>query len=222
MVPLIESNTQSPSPHTPVHFLFFDTETTGVPTRRGAPPSESEAWPHVVQLAWLLTDDRGRAVERETRLIAPDEFEIPPDATRVHGITTEYARIHGEPLSTVLHRFALALTRADLLVAHNISFDLPVLQAEFYRLHGSAGPGVMLRTPGFCTMRSATEVCRIPSRFGSGFKWPSLDELHRFLFAKGFEDAHDAAADVDACARCFFELRRRGHAGRQRETPIAA
>ena len=39
-----------------------------------------------------------------------------------------------------------------------------------------------------------------------GFKWPSLGELHHALFNKGFDDAHDAAADVEATARCFLEL----------------
>ncbi|HQR44830.1 MAG TPA: 3'-5' exonuclease [Thermoanaerobaculia bacterium] len=205
-----------------MHFLFFDTETTGIPSRRGAPPSESESWPHIVQLAWLLTDEDERVVERETRLIAPQGFEIPLDATKVHGITTEDARTHGEPLGTALQRFALALAHADLLVAHNISFDLPVLQAEFHRLHGDAGSSVLLRTPEFCTMRSSTDLCRIPSRYGPGFKWPSLDELHRFLFGEGFDAAHDAGADVAACARCFFELRRRGITAGRRPARIAA
>jgi DNA polymerase III epsilon subunit-like protein len=205
-----------------VHVLFFDTETTGVPSRRGAPPSESASWPHVVQLAWLLADDAGNAVARETRLIAPGGFEIPEEATRVHGITTEKARADGEPIAAVLHGFALAVAHADLLVAHNISFDLPLLQAEYHRLFGPEGADILLRTPGFCTMRASTDLCRIPSRFGNGYKWPSLAELHRFLFAEGFDSAHDAGADVAACARCFFELRRRGITAASKPARIAA
>jgi len=30
------------------------------------------------------------------------------------------------------------------------------------------------------------------------------------LFKKDFEDAHDAAVDVKACMKCFFELMRVG------------
>ena len=56
-------------------------------------------------------------------------------------------------------------------------------------------------------MVGTTELCRIPGQFG--YKWPSLSELHRFLFGTGYEEAHDAGADVAACADCFLELRRR-------------
>lgn len=191
--------------------LFFDTETTGLPMRRDAPPSESSAYPHVVQVAWLLADRHGNVIDRETRLIFPDGFEIPEEASRVHHITTGEARRHGIPIQAALHRFSLALASADLLVAHNIDFDLPLLKAEFHRLYGENGPAVLERTPSFCTMKTTTDLCRIPSRNGWGFKWPSLEELHRHLFGSGVEGAHDAGADVDACARCFFELVRRGY-----------
>jgi len=36
-----------------------------------------------------------------------------------------------------------------------------------------------------------------------------LSELHLKLFDTPFEGAHDAKEDVQACANCFFELRRR-------------
>jgi hypothetical protein len=35
-------------------------------------------------------------------------------------------------------------------------------------------------------------------------------ELHQKLFECGFEDAHDAMADITATARCFWEMMRRG------------
>jgi len=52
----------------------------------------------------------------------------------------------------------------------------------------------------------ATAFCAIPGGRGGKFKWPTLTELYTKLFKKGFGDAHDAAYDVDATARCFFEL----------------
>jgi len=64
----------------------------------------------------------------------------------------------------------------------------------------------------FCTMKSKkiVECCRIPKQAGWGYKWPTLTELHSHLFETGFAGSHDAHADVEACARCFFELRKRG------------
>jgi hypothetical protein len=57
-------------------------------------------------------------------------------------------------------------------------------------------------------MMQSTEICHIPGPYG--FKWPTLAQLHQELFQTTFEDAHDAGADVAACAKCFFELKRRG------------
>ena len=57
-------------------------------------------------------------------------------------------------------------------------------------------------------MTGTKEICRIPGQYG--YKWPSLSELHQTLFGTGFEEAHDAGADVAACADCFLELKRRG------------
>ena len=54
------------------------------------------------------------------------------------------------------------------------------------------------------TKDEGTQFCAIPGP--RGFKWPSLGELHHALFNKGFDDAHDAAADVEATTRCFLEL----------------
>jgi len=42
------------------------------------------------------------------------------------------------------------------------------------------------------------------------YKWPKLMELHTKLFSVGFEEAHDAIADIRATAKCFFELQRLG------------
>ena len=55
-----------------------------------------------------------------------------------------------------------------------------------------------------------TAYCAIPGGRGGKFKWPTLTELHQKLFGEGFGDAHDAAYDVAATARCFFEMVRFG------------
>jgi DNA polymerase III epsilon subunit-like protein len=59
-----------------------------------------------------------------------------------------------------------------------------------------------------CTMLSSVDFCQLPGRYGS-FKWPQLQELHKILFGKEFDSAHDALADVVACGDCLFELIKR-------------
>jgi DNA polymerase III subunit epsilon len=59
-----------------------------------------------------------------------------------------------------------------------------------------------------CTMKSTTNFCAINGPYG--YKWPKLSELHFKLFNTGFEEAHNAAVDINATARCFWELKRMG------------
>ena len=59
-----------------------------------------------------------------------------------------------------------------------------------------------------CTMEGSVDFCAIPGPYG--YKWPKLSELHYKLFRTGFEEAHNAAADIRATGKCFWELKRRG------------
>lgn len=184
-------------------YLFFDTETTGLPRRYNAPVSDLANWPRIIQLAWQVCDAAGETLLVRSHVIRPDGFTIPADATAVHGITTERARREGRPVREVLEEFLLA-TPGATLVAHNLEFDEKITGAEFLR----AGlPNPLPDMPQICTMRQTTEFCRILGSRG-GYKWPRLDQLHQHLFRRPIEGAHDAAHDVAACARCFFELRR--------------
>lgn len=174
--------------------FFFDTETTGL-----SPHSD-----HVVQLAWAVTDNDGRLINEDCRIIKPSGYEIPWSATRIHGISTEHAQRHGEDLNAVLSRFVADVGQAKLLVAHNISFDLGMLTSAFGRSN-LAFP--MAGVEQVCTMRSSTSWCQLPHASGGrGYKWPKLEELHAKLFGEEFEGAHNALADVRATRRCFFRL----------------
>lgn len=186
-------------------YLFFDTETTGLPRSWKAPVTDLNNWPRMVQLAWQLHEPGGAVVQSGSAIIKPDGFAIPAEAARIHRITTDRALQEGVELEGALRDFAAALDRATLLVAHNISFDEMIVGAEFLR---TRVPNLLFEVPRFCTMKGTTDICRIPGHYG--FKWPKLEELHQFLFSKTYVDTHDASADVQACATCFFELQTRG------------
>ena len=193
--------------------LFFDLETTGLPTRRQAHYSELSVWPRIVSLSWALFRGSDAKVKHYCTIIRPDGFAIPAEATRIHGITTGRALREGAHLRTTLASLLqdIDLHRPKLIVAHNMDFDRPILLSEFMRL----GLGDSLASlPTFCTMAGTTQLCRIP-RAGGGYKWPTLDELHRHLFRTGIEGAHDAGSDVLSCARCFFKLQQMGCAERE-------
>ena len=189
-------------------FLIFDTETTGLPKNYNAPLTDFDNWPRMVQLAWQVHDDKGRFVENHNYIIQPEGFEIPIDAKMVHHISTKYATEHGKPLAEVLDIFLQSASKATRLVGHNIDFDLCILGCEFLRKKGE-NPLTNWKKVDTCTEKTA-EFCQLPGGKGGKFKLPRLEEFHQILFGEKFGDAHNAAADVEATARVFLELIRRG------------
>jgi DNA polymerase III epsilon subunit-like protein len=186
-------------------YLFFDTETTGLPKSWKAPVTDLNNWPRLVQLAFLLYDNNGNKISSGDFIIKPEGFTIPSNASRVHGITTERALREGEQLSAVLIQFDGLIQQADWLVAHNMSFDEKILGAEFLR---NKMNNPIPNKSKICTMEKTTIFCAINGPYG--YKWPKLSELHYKLFRTNFEEAHNAAADIQATARCFWELKRMG------------
>ena len=185
-------------------YLFFDTETTGLARNWKAPVTDLANWPRVVQLGWVECDDTGAVINHAEQIVKPDGYTIPPEASRIHGITMEKAQEVGVALAEVLSAFSAAVSAHTVGVAHNLKFDESVLGAEFIRA-GLANPLPKLKR--ICTMQAATSYCRIEGLYG--YKWPTLEELHRHLFDEAPAAAHSASGDARSCARCFFELRQR-------------
>ncbi len=188
-------------------YLIFDTETTGLPKRWNAPISDTDNWPRCIQIAWQLHDALGNCLDHQDYLIQPEGFNIPYDAEKIHGISTELAQEQGIPLAQVLEKFNTVLNKTKFIVGQNLKFDLNIMGAEFVR-SSIANKLQELPVLDTCTEHTAA-LCKLPGgRYGK-FKLPTLSELHQFLFDKGFAEAHNATADVEATTRCFFELIRR-------------
>lgn len=186
-------------------YLFFDTETTGLPRNYKAPASDTQNWPRMVQIAWRLHNENGTILDAQEYIIKPEGYTIPKEASNIHRITTERANSEGVKLQFVLEDFAQLIEEAKFIVAHNISFDEKIVGAEFYRKQIA---NKLEKRKKICTMHSTTEFCKLPGNYG--YKWPKLQELHMKLFDEYFEEAHDAAADIDATAKCFWKLKELG------------
>ncbi len=182
-------------------YLVFDTETAGKPKRWNLPYTDTDNWPRMVQISWLIFDKHYEEIDRQDHIIFPEGFTIPPSVVKIHGISTARAKKEGKPLRTILEKFAEAIENSDYLIGHNISFDENVTGAEFVRTDIE---NKLFSTPRICTMKKSTDYCQLPGKYG--YKWPALSELHFKLFGEEFADAHNALADAEATARYFFKL----------------
>lgn len=180
--------------------LFFDTETTGLPVKGGL-----ELQPHIVQLAMMLTDKTGKIISSSNFLIRQNNI-IPPDSIKIHGKTDEMCLKYGLTRKTALSMFMFFLDRAEILVAHNINFDVRMIENHLEREAMQDFPLI----EKVCTQKIYTDKCKIPpteamkAKGMKCFKAPRLEEAYQWRFGKMFDNAHDAMADVLACKDLYF------------------
>lgn len=182
-------------------YLFFDTETTGKPKRYDAPAKDVDNWPRITQLAFAVFDATGKKIHQFACLIKPDGWEIPKEKFFLdNNMTTERCEAEGLPIKYTIEEIIMHIENNPYLIAHNITFDRMVLAAEMIRM----GLTTTNKPKQICTMNESTAYCKLPG--SRGYKWPKLEELHSHLFESKFDGAHNALNDVEACAKCFFEL----------------
>lgn len=199
-----------------MNILFFDTETTGLPS--SSYPHGHEMQPHITQLGFIL-EKSGVDVMAVDALIKPDNWRIHPcsgtgisaKSSVLTGITMEMCEAGGIPIADAVELFIIAAENADMIVCHNTSFDTKIIAHEYARLQPDANPrGVLCGKPYFCTMKTATPICKIPKKDGKrssvSFKWPKLEEAMLFFFDEKLEGAHSAIVDIMATRRVFHKL----------------
>ncbi|UII20108.1 DNA polymerase III subunit alpha [Fulvivirga ligni] len=187
-------------------YIVFDTETTGLPHSYSAPITDLDNWPRLVQLAWQLHDEKGKLLSNHNYIVKPEGFTIPYNSEKVHGISTKRAMEEGHDLKEVLDIFSKDLDRATIVVGHNIEFDNKIVGTEYVRKDQLPKGEELQEKEKIDTSEVSKEFCQLQGGIGGRLKAPKLIELHEKLFGVGFGDAHDAAYDVDATAKCFFGL----------------
>lgn len=189
--------------------LFFDTETSGIKTR-----DNPNFVPQLVQLGAILQDlDTGRVLA-EVNLMNNQCGDIPVEASNVHHITRDLAEQSGVHLKLIDYVFAHLVAKADLVVAHNIAYDLDIVKDNMPVTQGVIGD-----VPQFCTMMASLYVVkaplsekqkilfeRRPELKDAPFKTPNLTETFKHFFGVPFVGAHDAMADIRACRDVFMSL----------------
>lgn len=167
----------------PKKFMFFDTETTGLDPMTGD---------KIIEIALLTYDADSRTlIDKFVQRFDP-ERSISPKAQEVHGIT--YDELVGQP-KFAYHAEAIQqrFLDANLIVAHNLSFDAGFLLCEL-----SAAGFKLPDRPSIDTMEQGRWAC-------PDGKFPKLGEL---CFALDIpynpDEAHSAEYDVIVMANCLF------------------
>jgi DNA polymerase III epsilon subunit-like protein len=225
----------------PLRLLILDTETNGLPKNRFAPPSMIDAWPAILQLSYAIytVTDNGRSLhpgeKRDLTIALPATVPWDAGAAKIHGITEEASR-SGLPADVALLGLADILRTVDVVVAHNLDFDKPVIRAAAYAASMQMGDieiASRLRNiwpntiAEFCTMRATRDLVQIPSPYYTAhpeenktgrdrFKLPKLNELYTWIYGHAYDisgaSLHSSRSDTHCLARCLEGLLRKGHA----------
>lgn len=206
--------------------LIFDTETTGLPKSRSINPDSLHLWPHIVQFSYIIYDvtDNDICVIEDNIIRVADDVEISQESAAIHGITNEISKSGGVDLNQVLSGFFGALKNVDMLVGHNISFDINVVVVELLRIIYNQSNTVpadeLLSYKTYlhmlnnyqnihCTMQNSIDMCgiKVMGKNGREYnKFPKLSELHQKLFGSVPNNLHNSLNDILITLRCYIMI----------------
>ena len=190
-------------------YIVLDTETAGLPVRKNwntyYNPEKFDKYYskcRLVELGYIIYEssqtDEHVEITRYESIVIPDNFTI--NNSQYHNITTEKATLEGKPLVDVLNQLTTDLEDCDIIVGHNINFDIHILLAEAHRTGNIRLIDFLNTKTPFCTM--------VYGKFAMGVrKIPKLTELYEFLHNEPLRQDHRALSDVMATALCYHKLK---------------
>lgn len=203
-------------------FIVYDTETTGLPASKDAKMTSTELWPHIVQLSYLKYDSEQNKLEEKDFIIKiPENVVMDEKNISIHGITNEVSQTKGVSLVPVIDDFINDIGDVDLLIGHNLEFDLKMMVVELFRIINESTDEVVKQMYSekmeklyslnkyYCTMKNSINICKLPSpykKYRDEYKYPRLDELHTHLFGIKPQKLHNSLNDIIVTFRCFYKL----------------
>jgi DNA polymerase III epsilon subunit-like protein len=209
-----------------MRILVFDTETTGLPKSKIMNPDTLNLWPYTVQFSYVIYDTNLNdiVVSSDKIVKLKDGITMPEDSIKIHGITTEISQKNGINIETIINEFFSHLRDVDLLVGHNVSFDINMIKVELLRLIYEAkfisenevkeckyNLHFLTNYKNICcTLQESIDLCNIKAidKFGKEYtKFPKLLELHQKLFESVPNNLHNSFNDILVTLRCFMKLK---------------
>ena len=187
--------------------LIFDTETTGLPNKKYG----GSKYGYIVQISWIMIDLSTHKLlkTRDCIIRIPYNIKIPKEASDIHGITNKIMRQKGINIKPVLREIINDMRLSNVVVAHNINFDISFLKIESFR-NGLGNIYNTLHIKKYDTMfkgKIIADTYRISPTSGKKvLKVPKLLELHQKLFKTTPLNLHNSLIDFFVCFRCYYYL----------------
>ena len=200
------------------NILVLDTETTGL-----IKTNPSYSVPYTLQYSAVIVDTDSMSVLRINNIRVKPYYDVSsPDidwdmVTRVSGNTLSVLETDGVELEHAQNMIISDLLSTNLIIGHNISYDLQVL---LYGILNGTEVASALRNYLFDTkhklksndvvydtMLQGIDICKLPSKSGYGYKYPKLSELYKRLYDEEFDNQHDSLYDVIACLKCYLAMK---------------
>lgn len=183
--------------------LTLDIETTGKVPKGANYATDFDLFPRVVSIAYKINDEITKHI-----VLNQSGMKIPWEATAIHGITNEMCEQSRKNIIDALVEMLVELDEdkqaTDIIIGHNLYFDLSIIKAELIRRNDQI---LYLKFSDLVQKEKRRDTMWKTIKFCG--KMPKLTELYFKLFGTTFS-AHNAKEDVDATYKCFVELVRLG------------
>ncbi len=192
-------------------YLVLDTETIGLPKI-----NKFNQFPYykklnkydtarIVQISWAIYDNNDELMKTEDHIIKPNGFYVNPDSTKIHGISMSKAVNEGKDIKKALDIFMKDVNDVDIIVCHNVVFDINVIKSEMWRLKRRKDIETLSDIKSICTLEKAKKL-----QLQRKVKNCKLETLYRYYFNKEIENAHNSLYDVLNTGKVFAKLREDG------------
>lgn len=187
--------------------LYFDTETSGLPFYGDFDSAR------LVQLAYIIVDDRNEIKKTYSCYVKNDSFKSSAEAFKIHNISDEFRNNYGTPTADVLAEFMEDAKQVKAIISHGIAFDVNVICNELRKLDRAEDVAQLVKIKQYDTKQ--TYVYQM-LRYRNGFTTllntvkyitklneEELSEMIKTEYHIEKSEAHDALFDVFLCYLLF-------------------
>ena len=178
--------------------LIFDFETTGLPQCKsfGVYPSYKEVEKYsncrAIELCVMFCDENLNEIDSFHYIFKRKGFSIKKSS--IHHITDKISDTKGVNIEIIVPILKELLSQCNVLIAHNIDFDLNVLKSELFRLGETAIITELNQKEHFCSMKNTKSMIGLRNNYG--LKNPKMEELYLYATNKKMKNKHCAKDDV--------------------------